>query len=158
MNGVSRMVILRSRSLDKVRVAMMAGTEQPKPMSMGTKLRPERPIRRSSLIHHEGHAGHIAGVLQDGQEEEQRDDDGQKAQHAAHAGKDAVDDKAVHHRVDAVGGQRLVSRRWSAASMPSVSRSDSARADDAEGQPEHQRHNADKAGQGGVLAGQDACP
>ena len=29
------------------------------------------------------------------------------------------------------------------------------RTDDPEGQPEHQRHNADKAGQGGVLAGQD---
>ena len=48
MNGVSRIVILRSRSLDNVRVAMMAGTEQPKPMSMGTKLRPESPMRRSS--------------------------------------------------------------------------------------------------------------
>ena len=47
--GVSKMVILRSRSLDRVRVAMMAGTLQPKPISMGTKLRPERPILRSSL-------------------------------------------------------------------------------------------------------------
>ena len=43
------MVIFRSRSLERVRVAMMAGTEQPKPMSMGTKERPERPIFRSSL-------------------------------------------------------------------------------------------------------------
>ena len=25
------------------------GTEQPKPMSIGTKLRPDRPMRRSSL-------------------------------------------------------------------------------------------------------------
>ena len=33
----------RSRSEERVRVAMMAGTEQPKPMSIGTKLRPERP-------------------------------------------------------------------------------------------------------------------
>lgn len=49
MNGVSRMVMRRSRSLDSVRVAMMAGTEQPKPMSIGTKLRPDRPMRRSSL-------------------------------------------------------------------------------------------------------------
>ena len=49
INVVSRMVILRSRSLDRVRVAMMAGTEQPNPMSMGTKLRPESPMRRISL-------------------------------------------------------------------------------------------------------------
>ena len=43
------MVILRSRSLDTVRVAMMAGTEQPKPMSMGTMLRPDSPILRRGL-------------------------------------------------------------------------------------------------------------
>ena len=43
------MVILRSRSLDTVRVAMMAGTEQPKPMSLGTMLRPDRPLLRRSL-------------------------------------------------------------------------------------------------------------
>lgn len=49
MKGVSRMVIFRSRSLESVRVAMMAGTLHPNPMSMGTKLRPERPILRSSL-------------------------------------------------------------------------------------------------------------
>ena len=47
--GVSRMVIFRSRSEDTVRVAMMAGTEQPKPMSMGTMLRPDRPILRRGL-------------------------------------------------------------------------------------------------------------
>ena len=47
--GVSIMVIFLSLSDETVRVAMMAGTEQPKPMSMGTKLRPERPIFRRSL-------------------------------------------------------------------------------------------------------------
>ena len=40
---------MRSRSEETVRVAMMAGTEQPKPMSSGTMLRPERPMRRSGL-------------------------------------------------------------------------------------------------------------
>ena len=49
MNGVSMTVILRSCSEGRVRVAMTAGTEQPKPMSMGTKLRPERPKRRRIL-------------------------------------------------------------------------------------------------------------
>ena len=48
MNGVRRMVIRRSRSEASVRVDMMAGTEQPKPISIGTILRPERPIFRSS--------------------------------------------------------------------------------------------------------------
>ena len=61
-----------------MRVAMMAGTEQPKPISMGTMLRPDRPMLRRRLVHHKGHPSHIAGVLQNGQEEEQRHNDGQK--------------------------------------------------------------------------------
>ena len=105
------MVILRSRSLDTVRVAMMAGTEQPKPMSMGTKLRPDRPILRSRLVHHKCDAGHVAGILQNGEEEKQRHDDRQERQHAAHARKNAVDDEAMYHRVDAVSGQGTV-RQW----------------------------------------------
>ena len=47
INGVSKIVMRRSRSLDSVRVAMMAGTEQPKPTSIGTKLRPDSPSLRS---------------------------------------------------------------------------------------------------------------
>ena len=49
MNGVNMMVILRSRSDGSVRLAMTAGTVQPKPTSMGTMLRPDSPMRRSSL-------------------------------------------------------------------------------------------------------------
>ena len=43
------MVIFRSRSEGSVRLAITPGTVQPKPMSMGTMLRPESPMRRSSL-------------------------------------------------------------------------------------------------------------
>ena len=39
----------QSRSLGRVRVDMTAGTVQPKPISIGTMLRPDRPILRSSL-------------------------------------------------------------------------------------------------------------
>ena len=46
MNGSRRMVITRSRSLARVRDDMTAGTVQPRPMSMGTMLRPDRPTRR----------------------------------------------------------------------------------------------------------------
>ena len=48
-NGTSMAVMRRSRSLASVRVARMPGTEQPNPMSMGTKLRPDSPKRRSGL-------------------------------------------------------------------------------------------------------------
>ena len=49
MKGVRRMVILRSRSLGRVRDAITLGTLHPKPMSRGTMERPESPRRRSSL-------------------------------------------------------------------------------------------------------------
>ena len=49
MNGVRRIVILRSRSDGSVRLAMTPGTVQPKPISIGTILLPERPILRRSL-------------------------------------------------------------------------------------------------------------
>ena len=49
MKGAKITVSLRSRSLGSVRVAMMAGTLQPKPTMSGAKLRPESPILRSSL-------------------------------------------------------------------------------------------------------------
>lgn len=49
MKGISIIVIRRSRREGSVRVDMTAGTEQPKPISRGTMLRPDRPILRSSL-------------------------------------------------------------------------------------------------------------
>ena len=49
MNGVSRMVIRLSLRLGNVRVAITAGTVQPKPISMGTMLLPDSPMRLSSL-------------------------------------------------------------------------------------------------------------
>jgi len=49
INGVNKIVILRSLSLVSVRVAMTAGTVQPNPINNGTMLLPERPILRSSL-------------------------------------------------------------------------------------------------------------
>ena len=49
IKGVSIMVILRSLSEGRVLVDIIAGTEHPKPISMGTKLRPDKPILRTSL-------------------------------------------------------------------------------------------------------------
>ena len=49
INGVKRIVILRSRSLVKVLVAITAGTVHPKPISIGTILRQDNPIFRSIL-------------------------------------------------------------------------------------------------------------
>ena len=43
------MVIFRSRSEERVRLAITPGTVQPNPISMGTMLLPDSPIFRSSL-------------------------------------------------------------------------------------------------------------
>ena len=43
------MVMRWSRSLGRVRDDMMAGTEQPNPISSGTMLRPDRPSFLSDL-------------------------------------------------------------------------------------------------------------
>ncbi|MPN11431.1 hypothetical protein SDC9_158732 [bioreactor metagenome] len=43
------MVIIRSRSLVKFRVDIIAGTEQPTPQSIGTTEHPDKPILRKSL-------------------------------------------------------------------------------------------------------------
>ena len=48
MNEVVMMVMRRSRSFSMVREAMMPGTEQPDPISIGMKLLPERPKRRKT--------------------------------------------------------------------------------------------------------------
>ncbi len=42
------MVMRRSRSFSMVRVAMIPGTEQPLPISMGMKLLPDSPKRRNT--------------------------------------------------------------------------------------------------------------
>ena len=56
-------------------------------------------------VHHEGDAGHVADVLQNGQQEAQDQDLGHKAQGRAHAGHDAVVDEA-HQPVGAADGHQ----------------------------------------------------
>ena len=47
--GITLMVAVRSFSSARVRVFIMAGTEQPKPIIMGMKALPESPKRRNTL-------------------------------------------------------------------------------------------------------------
>ena len=61
----------------------------------------------------------------------------------------------MHNGVDAVDRQCVVGQVGERVNAQ-CQQVGQARADDAERQPEYQRHNADKAGQGGVFAGQDA--
>ena len=49
INGVRKIVIFLSLSDGKVLVAIIAGTEQPKPINIGTKLLPESPTFLSIL-------------------------------------------------------------------------------------------------------------
>ena len=105
------------------------------------------------LVHDKGHPGDIAAVLHHGQEEEQGDDDGQKAEHAAHAGEDAVDDQAVDGRIHMDGGEPGVRRRGQSVDARRQQILEPG-AHHVEGEIEHQDHDAQKAGDGGVFSGE----
>ena len=105
------------------------------------------------LIHNEGNSRDVAAVLEKRQEQEQRDDNGQEAEHAADAREDSVDDEAVYRVVDVCareGGVRDVGEVVYALLEHPLQ----PRTDDVEGQPEYKPHNADKGGDSGVFARQ----
>ena len=104
------------------------------------------------LVHDEGHPGHVAGVLQNGEEEEQHHDDGQEAQHAAHAGEHAVDHQGVDHRVEPVGGETAV-RGHGEGVDPGGQQVRQKGADDVEGQEEDAQHDGEEQRQGEILVG-----
>ena len=54
---------LRSRSLERVRVAIMAGTEHPNPISMGDKAAARKANLPQKFIHDESNTGHVSAVL-----------------------------------------------------------------------------------------------
>ncbi len=64
------MVILRSLSCSIVREAIIPGTPQPVPTSIGMKLFPERPETSENTVHDECDTCHISAVLQYAQHKE----------------------------------------------------------------------------------------
>ena len=108
--GVSIIVILRSRSDETVRVAIIARDGASKPISMGTELRPERPIFSSGPSVTEGDSVPYGSVLKYGQEKKRVTIIGRERQDASDAREDSVDDKAMYNRVDSMR-QSAPSRR-----------------------------------------------
>jgi hypothetical protein len=60
------------------------------------------------LVHDKGNPCHIAGILQQREEEEQRYNNRQEGQDGAHPGKNAVNNQRVQDGIDIRGSQRLV--------------------------------------------------
>ncbi len=109
----------------------------------------ERPARQAQLahnaVHHIGHPGHIAAVLQKGQGQKQNDDIGQKGQDAPHAGDDAIHNQRGEHGGHAHGVQPAqhpagdpVQAQLEVLLQPIAH---------CEGEEEDQGHNAQKDGQ-----------
>ena len=71
---VVMIVIRRSLSFSIVREAMIPGTPQPEPISIGIKDLPERPNLRNTSIHDEGNSCHVSASFQECQEDEQDQD------------------------------------------------------------------------------------
>ena len=84
----------------------------------------------------------------------QGDDDGQEHQHAAHAGKDAIDDEAVDNRIDAVGSESAIDQGGERINADGQEIGKTL-ADDMEGEVEGEKHDRQKGGNGGVPAGKD---
>ena len=85
------------------------------------------------------------------EEEEQGHDDGQEAQHTAHTGEDAVDDQRVDGCVDVPrreGGVHRGGQGINAHFQQVLER----QTNDAEGEVEHQRHDAHKGRDSGIAA------
>ena len=107
------------------------------------------------LIHDKGYACHVAGVFQNGEEQEEHDDNRQKGQHAAHARKHAVDSQRAHY---VVGTERLEARigRGDDGSDTVLHKSLQRRADHAKRQPKDEAHNHQERRNGCVTTCQDA--
>ena len=146
MKGVSITVILRSCSEGRVRVAMMAGTLQPNPTSIGTKLRPDRPKRRSTLSITKATRAMYPESSSIESSRKSTTMSGQEREHAAHAREHAVDHERLHHRVHARGRERggdgvrdprdaLLHEALQPGAEP------------AEGDPEHESHDEQERGE-----------
>ena len=107
------------------------------------------------LVHHEGNARHVAGVLEDGEQDEEHHDDREEREHAAHAGKDAVYHEGVHHGVEPEGRERGVDLRRHEVDAQGEKVGEPL-AHHVKGEPEDERHDAHEDGDGRVLAREDA--
>ena len=106
------------------------------------------------LIHDKGHPGHITAVLQDGKEEKQGHDHRQKAQDAAYAIENAINDQGMNHRIDAKGGEPVVHQCGQSLDAQ-LQHFRQPGADNAKGQPEHQAHDGHKGRNGRIFARQE---
>ena len=107
------------------------------------------------LIHNKGHARHVAGVFQNGEEQKEHDDDRQEGQHAAHAREHTVDRQRAHH---VVGAKRLEARigRGNDDRDAVLHKALQRGADHAKRQPKDEAHDEDERRNGRVAPGQDA--
>ena len=144
MNGDMAMVIKRSRSCSSVRVAMIAGTLQPKPTISGTKDLPGRPTAAHEPVHDERGARHIAGVLQHRQKQEQEADHRDERGDHLNAAADAVGQQ--RSAIPATRSPRAA--LWANPSTTIARRHDIEEIDegaaDIDGEHEHQIHDGDK--------------
>ena len=98
-------------------------------------------------VHDKGGPGHVAGVLQEGEKQEQQGDLGQEHQHAAHAGQHAIHQQGGHPG----GGARLVQKAADHPGQPvvkevvhPVGQNLAGAEDDAEHRQHHHQKHGDR--------------
>ena len=102
------MVIFRSLSDGSVLLAMTPGTVQPKPINIGTILRPDSPILRRSLSMTKATRAIYPLSSNNGQEEKQSYDDRQERKHASYPLKNAINDQRMYNRINSIDCQGII--------------------------------------------------
>ena len=105
-------------------------------------------------VHDEGRPGHIAGVLQEGQEDKQDGDLGQEGKYAAYTGDDAVHQQGLHPGSGAGHGQDPADPLGKAAADEEV-HPVGQDLSGPEGECEHGQHHQQEDGDGQELVGDD---
>ncbi len=107
MKGAIIAVMTRSRRLSRVRVAITAGTLQPKPEDHRDERLAGKADGPHEAVHDEGGAGHVAGIFKERQEEEQEGDHRHEGRDGLDAGADAAGEQGDQPVGSAPAGHQL---------------------------------------------------
>ena len=107
------------------------------------------------FVHHESDARHVSAVFKHREEEEQRDDNRQEAQHTADTVEETVNHERLEDITDVPGNQEILNEVGQRRDACIEERREES-TDDPKCQVEDEPHDADKAGDCSIFSGQDA--
>ena len=152
MKGTSIVVILRSRSLESVRVAMIEGTQHPNPIRSGTMLLPERPIFRIARYHQQRR--HVPCSAESSKMERKKNRVTIVGKKPITAPTPAPTPSMSNDSATGLSphDSRPAAKVLRAILTPSLTKSEKRSTDRAKGHSENKRHDGEEAGDAGEAA------